>query len=774
MRARLKRTKLLRLLIISYIVVLCFPLVFSHILYIRTMRVTEENVRAMSESSLARTEDSIARVLTDLSATARELTTREQTQSLLFATRPLMPVKLEKIRALQDELRLRVTHSQYIDQVDMYFPQPQVVASSREYQSSLESFERVLGDQLGISFSDFNAITQEGGDFSLHLLGGQKLVAIARSLMYADEPGVITLFTLRTERLRALLDSHADQHAYSLLWMVSPSGDVFSNRATMQLGGTLEMDAAGLYSAVLDGTVPKEAILTSGQVGDSGWQLYSAVSAAQYSQPLKSIQLAYVVYLLICLAIGLVFSLLFAHRHYKPISRLSQLLKIKPEGQAEHGEYDALQHALLDLIEQERTQSSLMRQQQRQLRDSALRRMLLGQVTSEPLFRAICQEHGLTLSADRFLCVGITMREAGRFFDEDDDQREQEDESLLRFLVASVLEELLQAEADAYAFSSSDQVFAIVTPRTAEPAAAFESRIQSICLQSGEFIHARTGILLTHYVTSLYADSGDFTALYTAVKDVTWGMEQIEGFQLQDDLLTRPLLSAKNSALLEAVDAYELNLLRTQFLHEAMQGDEATALAHYRKLRYAGTILADSFLSVQFNTTLLLTQLIDSAFTPAQRQALRTQITDMTSRMRAARDMRELETAMGAAISWVSCHLRIADAEGGELATFDKVMAYIDLHYEDPQLSVSSLCDQFSISSSYLLKLFKRHGQSGVLDVIHQHRIDAAKRLLHTTDLSIAKIAEQIGYTSALALNRAFKRTEGVTPGSYRSPSPLH
>lgn len=48
-------------------------------------------------------------------------------------------------------------------------------------------------------------------------------------------------------------------------------------------------------------------------------------------------------------------------------------------------------------------------------------------------------------------------------------------------------------------------------------------------------------------------------------------------------------------------------------------------------------------------------------------------------------------------------------------------------------------------------------------------RLAKAARLLRQTDDSIARIAEAVGYGSQIALTRAFRRVEGVTPGSYRS-----
>ncbi len=47
-------------------------------------------------------------------------------------------------------------------------------------------------------------------------------------------------------------------------------------------------------------------------------------------------------------------------------------------------------------------------------------------------------------------------------------------------------------------------------------------------------------------------------------------------------------------------------------------------------------------------------------------------------------------------------------------------------------------------------------------------RVEAARRLLETTDLTVAAIAAQVGLRHAETLHRAFQRQLGTTPDRYR------
>lgn len=50
-----------------------------------------------------------------------------------------------------------------------------------------------------------------------------------------------------------------------------------------------------------------------------------------------------------------------------------------------------------------------------------------------------------------------------------------------------------------------------------------------------------------------------------------------------------------------------------------------------------------------------------------------------------------------------------------------------------------------------------------------QQRIDYARRLLETTDLSVDRIADQAGFGTAASLRQHLSTTIGVSPSAYRA-----
>ena len=83
-------------------------------------------------------------------------------------------------------------------------------------------------------------------------------------------------------------------------------------------------------------------------------------------------------------------------------------------------------------------------------------------------------------------------------------------------------------------------------------------------------------------------------------------------------------------------------------------------------------------------------------------------------------------------------------------------------------LSVEVLAVVAGFSRPYFTKIFtKETGKTPSMYVINE-RLKQAKRLIYTTDKSIAEIATECGYFDTASFIRLFKRMEGVTPLALR------
>lgn len=83
--------------------------------------------------------------------------------------------------------------------------------------------------------------------------------------------------------------------------------------------------------------------------------------------------------------------------------------------------------------------------------------------------------------------------------------------------------------------------------------------------------------------------------------------------------------------------------------------------------------------------------------------------------------------------------------------------------------TVSELAAVSGLSRAAFARRFTASVGKPPLAYLTDVRLSKAAKLLRQTDDSIARIAEAVGYGSQIALTRAFRREEGVTPGYYRA-----
>ena len=78
------------------------------------------------------------------------------------------------------------------------------------------------------------------------------------------------------------------------------------------------------------------------------------------------------------------------------------------------------------------------------------------------------------------------------------------------------------------------------------------------------------------------------------------------------------------------------------------------------------------------------------------------------------------------------------------------------------------LAEQFHLNPQYISQLFKREIGVNFLAYLTSFRMEKAKKLLLSTSLSVAEVAEQSGYGDYRVFTKVFKKSEGITPSQYR------
>jgi AraC family transcriptional regulator, transcriptional activator FtrA len=104
---------------------------------------------------------------------------------------------------------------------------------------------------------------------------------------------------------------------------------------------------------------------------------------------------------------------------------------------------------------------------------------------------------------------------------------------------------------------------------------------------------------------------------------------------------------------------------------------------------------------------------------------------------------------------------------GADADAISRVMGWALQHLDRP-MTVTALARHAAMSPRTFARAFAAATGTTPAHWLTRRRIDAAKELLETTDLTVDQVADRVGFGSAVTLRARFAQVTGVAPSRYR------
>ncbi len=103
----------------------------------------------------------------------------------------------------------------------------------------------------------------------------------------------------------------------------------------------------------------------------------------------------------------------------------------------------------------------------------------------------------------------------------------------------------------------------------------------------------------------------------------------------------------------------------------------------------------------------------------------------------------------------------------GKSKLVTSVMRYINANL-DKKLTTGEIASALGMNRTYLCKVFQQKSGRTLVDFITDLKLEEAKRLLHITDKPVARISDDLAFSSQSYFQNVFKKQTGMTPKQYR------
>lgn len=756
-------------LLFSYLLLLLLCLIIGVLMFHSSLTQIESNAEQFNQIALSSVSSAFTQARLDVRSRMDELHTRDAYPSLEYASDPITDAKLIQVADLQKELIRQVAYDTYISNIYIWFDHPQIAATTNGLFRTKESFNSMLIEKFGIDFDEILSLSGNDGNVYIQALGSNgiadKLIAvISRN---NGKFGSLEIVELRMSAFLELLAAK-DDGSSAIFWAASNSTGqaiVPEEQRELILNVTPHVKNSESITKV-EYSGSNLAVMCTGAC--SNFTIYSATDFSAYSQIYRNYTMVAIIYLMAYFAIGILFSVLLSKQNYRPIERLNNILMDKNAGAGDDSEFALLEAGINSLLKSSRDYSRIQLKERKLQRERCIVSLLRGELTQNDFSKA-CAENLMQFSSDRFAVVGISIRDYSNLF-LDGKSNEQEDAlAITMFAVASVAGELLEECGNTYTCSYDGRVWAVVSPLPAKGVTEHDiaDMLRDCCSRSEVFLREQLGILTSYCFSRLSPESGGAEEISAAYRETLWGIEQIEGYNLESPVNSPDDITAllKPEATQPSED---ISTRRRHFFSAVTSGDFDEAHRLYLELRRQDLAFSGQSFSDVRTQTLVLVGYLLSNLPNSCIDANSEEIDSYTHAIQREQYDEKLVALMDEWIVYFNKLYTESKIKGEKEDTALLAAHYINDHYAEADISVAMVAECLSVSPSYLSRVFRKKYDISVLDYIHRRRIETAKVLLRESDITVADVAEQVGYTNALALIRAFKRSEECTPTEYR------
>lgn len=761
MKLFIKKKSFFRRFLISYAIVLIIPFLTILLTYFTAEHTVRQEILNSSANSLHQFFNVVDSRLSEMKHTAFQ--SLNNTYIKAQARRELPTSPENAYRVYEARQTLVNLPRDILSDLFVYCQKSDEVISAVNASLSMEEYFSVYYSQnFEGSSDDFRgAVSYEKSNAPrLISLGGSQTgpslaMVLSQNADYVlGKPNVSACLVLKTSVLTEMLQS-ADFQQDGILLIFDGGGRI--------LASSRELPDSPDFSGVLR-QGPEQQAIGGGryvvQFFDSkvlNCTYASLTPTSSFWSRLNTLRAVCLASLFFCMAISAGIAVVLARRSFSPITSLLSTIRSKTSrtyDDRRENEMEFIEQILRQSLEENHLLSSRIQTEKNALREDFLLRALQGVMTQEPEGEDDAfSGHGITLLSDRFE-VALIRVEA---FEEKlvGKKGTRDGQRNLSFILANVFEELCSLRHQGFLISLGPAEFAgIINFSMSSGDSLADAR--EICRQLAEFTKSNFGICCTIALSGIQSGlSGIQLGCWQAGQAMSYRFVCGKGVQIfYGDIAGRPFLynSSADSRAAQILMSY------------IRQGRPEDLAAHMEQVWESASIGPESSLEAircfKYDMVNILNKIrYETAPVPMEQDA------QLIRRLLDAETLEEFRDLLTIAAE----QLRLRKMSSRESHTVcDRAIAYIRKNYTDTNLNNNALGEALDISPSYLSKLFKAQNGIAPLDYLYQIRMEQARELLKSTDQTMDEIAPQVGLLNGTALIKAFKKTEGITPGAYR------
>lgn len=754
--------------LVSYLLILILPLVMMVVISLHAFSIVKNEVTQVYNGALSQLQASLDAEFNSVHNMVYSISADSRIQSLAYTDTDFSAHQYQTMKQIQLDFQKFTLTSRLIENIYLYFPSSSYMLGSQG-QYNLERMKVHFDSNYGMTYVEYapiinsyhfqdlvpfiNADNNERMIFLMHSVlpagqehGGRVLILMKLNCQMLEEQMALLNGSFESQ-MEMALDGDT---SYTDCPFPIPESDFYR---IMESDERIQLNI-------------KNAIVLSVPSHVQKVHYMMMVNLDTLKRETDRSQFLFVTCILASIVLGIGMAYIFSRRQYRPLEQLIRLIHEKQktlDGQSDSNEYQFLAASFDRILnEMQQTQGELTRREAA-VRRIVLTRLLIGRFScleqaAEPL-----QNAGIDFPGKEFIIVSFLIRDDSQLFFEDGGNV-SEDGEISYIIVQNIAEELVNEQNRGYCTELDDQIVMIICKNPDAESADFECQVREVCSQIIHLTAEHFNLLLGCAVSGVHYDSMGIAAGYKEVSEIR---EYIYISDTDCDVITwteflgTDTLPVNDEVRLSERCAYFVSLVREGAYTQAMRNfDELIDI--YMPADLNNLALAKCRVFGIINQLIVAFEDLKEEFSDDFYNQL-----DPAGHLLQVKSVGALRVEVSRILNEITRHY-VERNPIPPASKVEQIKDYIWEHFANPNLSAAMISEAFGMNGAYLSRFFKKQAGCGVLDYIHEVRIQQAKKLMAQTNESIKSISEQVGYYNSLTFIRAFKRQEGCTPGQYR------
>jgi two-component system response regulator YesN len=763
----MKKQSVFYSLLITYLLVLIIPVFIGGVAYILVGSVVEKEINEANASLIKHVRDLVDSRLRDVEQLSVQIALSGRINSAITSDRRFEELDSFSYYKIIEEMKSFGVNKYYISDYYVYLKNTEVILSQYSRFDAKQYFD-YYWNKLTISYEEWIEILKNNHRREFILLGvnnktgeEHETLVYMQSLPISDpqELSATTVIEIDGNKLKNSL-KNIDWVNNGQVLILDESDRVISSVGINNYSPLIKYEnlhgESGLNYEDINGQKMAISFITSSLIK---WKYVSIIPYKVFWEKVNYIRNLIIACLSVSVIVGGAMIFFFSKRNYNPIKAVIKELVQKSDDvyDSRVNELDFIKTIVSTTLDQNNDLLERIQKQQNMLKDNFLLRLIQGRLDTEIPLQDMLAEYDIQFYSDYFALMLFCIEDYTGLFDNGKEQipgKQNNLHNLVKLIIRNDMEEICNREHSGFVIEVDDRIMACIINFNSKNKNLYDCAIK-LAEEGRRFFTTNHKIYCTISISDIHTGAGAFTeayreAVHAMEYKIVVGKNAIIEYRNIKDRLSNCYYNIEiEQKLVNFIKIGDHNRVR-EVIHQVFQ-------------RYISenSVSVDVVKCLMYDLTSTLAKTIDSICEPSFIEQI-----NPIKRLLSCETAFDMETEL-LSITKEICENRREKKRYNQLGV--EVMKYIDNKYNDINLGVGMLGNEFDMAPSYLSKLFREQMGISIPDYINKVRISKAKEMLESGSFSLADIALKIGFVNSNALIRIFKKYECITPGQFKN-----